>query len=499
MEKKLITKVLLISSIFYFSAVVFAGNIWDDMVKSNPSLKGSPLPTTLKCGFPLLLEAYRSPTPEILQKIRKYRRDAQRRVGEIYTSPSGHFIIHYETSGNDAIPTYDRNQNGTPDYLEFVGNSFDRAWRVELDTLGFRIPLDAAGNSKSTYEVFCKNLRSQRLYGSTLFDLNEEITNIPGKNYPSTIEISTDFSFVNYPGVSDNILRDSMAIAVTAAHEFNHASHLSYNIWNAIPDSSGFDPLDLWFIESSATYMEEVVANEVNDYYQYIPSLFNSPQKGLMFYSPFDRIYGQAAINIMLGMVYGRTITREIWEEIMNRPALQAHDVVLLGKGSKLHTELQRLSQWMFFTDKNALAGQFFPEAAVYPLPKMETTSSYQSGTQEVYADDLPPTAIQFLVSKVNSQSDFNIRISPQSNAGNWNGQYFVFDSPYRFQYPANVNKQVPVSDITANNDTIFSSVITGIWNDGDVDSKIHYSLFLRSGSVSESPGITVYPNPLKP
>ncbi|NIU01206.1 MAG: hypothetical protein GWN01_09840, partial [Nitrosopumilaceae archaeon] len=55
--------------------------------------------------------------------------------------------------------------------------------------------------------------------------------------------------------------------------------------------------------------MEEVVADEVNDYYLYLPSFFATADRGITAQFPFDRIYGEVILNIMLGQLYGATIT----------------------------------------------------------------------------------------------------------------------------------------------------------------------------------------------
>jgi hypothetical protein len=475
-----------------FSFIANAQNLWQEILNGNAPLSSTESSPHLKCGFYALLTAYHSQPAEWQKRVQKYNQLNNSKTLETYVSPSGHFMIHYETSGTNSIPTYDRDGNGTPDYLEFVANSFDLAWAVEIDTLGFRKPLDASGAPRETYDVFCTNLASQRLYGATLFDLADEIPGVPGNNYPSEIEISTNFSFVNYPGVSNNVVRDSMAIAVTAAHEFNHACHLSYNIWNA--DPQGFDAVDLWFIENSATYMEELVCDEVNDYYQYLQGFFSSTDRGLNAYSPFDRIYGQAVFNIMTSMVYGRTITREIWEEILNQQAIGASNKIFNDKGSSFQGELSRLSEWMFFTNKNALSGEFFPEATNYPSPAMNITQDYQSGLTEIFSDGLPSTAFQYLKTRINSESGLSVKLSPATNSDKWTSNYFLFDQPHSISFPANVNKQIPQEDILANGDSIFSSIVTGL-SGGEAE----YSLFFKTLSENISDEFFVYPNPVKP
>ena len=230
--------------------------------------------TPLKCGMPVLAEAYAMENGrEIYSQIHQQRLAKSAAAQVTYLSPSGHFLISYDTTGLDAVPDYDRNNDGFPDFVDFVAESFDHAWEIEIDSLGFRPPPDQSGQPVSVYPVLCERL-SNGFYGLTFFDVSSDITDLPGFNYTSEISITTDFSFREYPHISnDPILRDSAAIAVTAAHEFNHAIQLGYRIWFE-DDNPNRRLIDLRYLESSATYMEEVLHDEVNDYYQCLPSYY---------------------------------------------------------------------------------------------------------------------------------------------------------------------------------------------------------------------------------
>jgi hypothetical protein len=453
---------------------------------------------TPRCGFHILLEAYRLDQKQATRIMHESKLEVIDKVYDSILSPSGHFLINYETEGSSAIPTYDRDQNGTPDYLEFVAKSFDRAWEVEIDSLGFRPPPDEVGSPRETYEIFCKRFSS--LYGSTYFFLEDEILSLPGNNYPSYIEISTNFSFVNYEGVTDSTVRDSMAIAVTAAHEFNHALQLGYNIWDANPSPSGFEALDLWYIENSAVFMEEVVADEVNDYYQYLPDFYSSTDQGITR-DPFSslRIYGEVILNIMAAKLYGNSITREVWQEIIGEPALSALDRVFDRKGSSFDRELQRLSEWMFFSGDYSIPGAYFVEAVNYPQPKFRLSDDFYGGIQQISENKLPPFSIQYVKSAVSSNSNLNIYLAPKNIPDEWSGMSFSLQQPFSEGFPAKVYSHILHSSVQSNNDSVFAAVVAGNWNGGSTDSLIQYSLSLREYSGDPEARILVYPTVIKP
>lgn len=474
-------RILLVLLLFFIP--LKAENLWYDLI--NPQFRTERVP---HCGFHILLEGYRNADPNFFEKIEEYKRNTIQRTYNTIISPTGHFIINYEVSGLHAIPTYDRDQNGTPDYLEFVAKSFDRAWLVEIDTLGFKPPPDENGQPRENYEIFCKRLF--QLYGRTFWYLEDEIPSLPGNNYPSWIEINTDFSSINYEGVTDSIIRDSMAIAVTAAHEFNHALQLGYNIWDG----------DLWFIENSATYMEEVVVDQVNDYYEYLPDFFSSTESGITYDSFINnRIYGEVILNIMTGQLYGRSITREVWQEIVNSPALIAYDKVLRKKGSDLERELHRLAEWMFFCGPNSIPGKYFPEAVKYPTPEINLTNDFNNGLQKIFEEQMPPFSFQLLKTPILSGNNLNIYLSPTFIPKAWSGAYFSLMPPNSIGFPAKVYSQLPFQSINVNNDTLYSTVVAGNWNGGRTDSLISYSLFLRDYPGNFENDILVYPTIIKP
>jgi len=177
--------------------MLFAANIWRDILSTNIKAGNISEGQKIKCGFHQLMNAYRNGDVELYDRIGRSIKSSRMQMQEAMISPRGHFRINYDLSGFHGIPLYDRDQNGISDYLEFVARSFDRAWEIEIETLGFRRPLDHTGQPKTVYDIFCRNLRSEQIYAATIFYLDEKIEGVPGNAYPSYIEISTDFSDVD--------------------------------------------------------------------------------------------------------------------------------------------------------------------------------------------------------------------------------------------------------------------------------------------------------------
>ncbi len=435
-----------------------------------------------KCGFPVMLQVVSSDNPELQQLLHTWR-STQQTLDQVYTSE--HFEIHYTTLGFNAIPIYDRNQNGTPDYLEFVASAFERAWRVEIDTLGFNPPPDSTGAPKTVYTIYCRRMSD---YGVTEFSLENEIAALPGYNFPSSIAINTDFSFVNYPAAKDSIARDSMAIAVTAAHAFNHALQLGYNLW--FPDNTiSWPPLDVWFIESSAVFMEEVVAPAVNDYLFYLNDYFRSTDKPLDDDGSF-RIYGEVVLEILLGERHGRDITRKVWEEIRNQRALPALNKVLNDMGSDIYRELTSLAEWLYFSGSRALAGQYFPDAPLFPELPFRDGLPVQSAPGDLVQDSLPRLSFQWYQSPVATSGSPSFFLKPEGNAlAQYLQSLFVNEqTATAYLVPSTVNFSFPDPSLPPN---LFFCVINGV-NSGEEFFPFRV-LSLTSIRLAD-----VYPQPLR-
>ena len=99
-------------------------------------------------------------------------------------------------------------------------------------------------------------------------------------------------------------------LKVTAAHEYNHILQYAYDVLQ-----------DKWMFESTATWMEEKVFPDIDDYHQYVGPW---SQRTTMPITRFDRtngdkVYGSAIFNRWLDDAYGEDVVRRAWE-LLDRP-----------------------------------------------------------------------------------------------------------------------------------------------------------------------------------
>ncbi|MFQ6041512.1 MAG: hypothetical protein ACE5PV_11700, partial [Candidatus Poribacteria bacterium] len=159
------------------------------------------------------------------------------------TFKSIHFRYHYTITGPDAVPSEDISpMNGVPDYVDVCADAFERAYRIEIDLMGFKKPLndfwmrDNGGDEK--YDVY---FFSGPWGGFTM------------PEWPDRV-LPTAATYIPYFGINSRIYdiygksEGKRFLENTAAHEFLHSIQFSYNVI-----------MPRWFMEATSTWIESVV------------------------------------------------------------------------------------------------------------------------------------------------------------------------------------------------------------------------------------------------
>lgn len=219
---------------------------------------------------------------------------ASDRFGDGYTVAArkkcrNHVCIHWVPTTNDAPP----NAAWVDTNLSYVNH----VWREEVRRLGYRHPMgDGQRGGNAKLDVYLKELGGRGLYGYCAPEQR-----VGGRKWLASgyCVLDNDFARAQY-GTPP---RDTMR--VTVAHEFFHAVQYAYDY--------GEDP---WLMESTATWMEERVADDVNDNRQYLPhGQVGEPGRPLDTFSSngFNQ-YGNWAFFEYLAGRYGAGVVRSVWE-----------------------------------------------------------------------------------------------------------------------------------------------------------------------------------------
>jgi hypothetical protein len=249
----------------------------------------------------------------------------------VYDTPEGHFRIFYDTKGPNSSSLA---------YAQQLGGFLETSWSHEVTTLGFRSP-DLGSDGK--VEVFILEL------GNTLFGRADT---------DGFLEINRDMSWA--PPNDDPAGDSTGALKVTAAHEFFHL------IQFATTSFLGRDG-ESWWLESSATFMEDEVFDGVNDYRNYLSQFFNSTQVTI---DSIDGGYETVLINKLLKEKFNGgdpKIVKEVLEGLgVFTSTEESMASVLGGKGSSLADGFKHFALWNFMVGSRHDAS-FYEEGSTYP------------------------------------------------------------------------------------------------------------------------------------
>jgi Family of unknown function (DUF6055) len=236
------------------------------------------------------------------------------------TLETAHFILHYTTQGDWAVPMQDADRDGTPDFLDAAARSWEEIYAREVGQLGYSAPkLTTAfdGTVANKFHVYFKDMP---YYGYTV---PENVEFAPVNGFPSgtaSAWIVVENDFAGFPPNDEDVtgleVVRSGALKVTQAHEFMHALQFNINVYQ-----SG------WLMESHATWAEDAVYDRINDWHWYINRFFVSPALPI-----FNRyVYGSAYFQNWLSETYGVDAPRRVWEAARSMSAADAVKSVAFG------------------------------------------------------------------------------------------------------------------------------------------------------------------------
>jgi len=135
-------------------------------------------------------------------------------------SPGGHFRLHWDISGQHAVPLNDAGGNSRPDYIDSAMVYLDNVWDIYINQMNYTPPPKNSGLPVDIYNVYFTNM----IYYGVTTGTGVDIPSIPGENWNSYLELENDYaeSIFYSQGLE--------GLKVTCAHEFHHAIQFGYNI-----------------------------------------------------------------------------------------------------------------------------------------------------------------------------------------------------------------------------------------------------------------------------
>lgn len=247
------------------------------------------------------------------------------------------FIVHYTQQGADAVSTA---------YAETTANAMEYSWHILVDSLGWAPPPpDYNQGGDNRYDIYIKEL-SSGIAGVTYSE------NSYSNPYPDGV--CSHFRITR--GLDNNYLKS------TVCHEFHHSIQFRYSA------NEGS-----WWMENSATWSEEVVYPDYNDYLGFLstsPGPFTTPEYPI---NTFNNVYQYAGCvwPMYLSERFDNEIVRRMWTyqgTIGGQNTLSGMDYILSTQyGSNLINALKEYSVWRYFTGSRADSVQFYKESRYWP------------------------------------------------------------------------------------------------------------------------------------
>jgi len=217
---------------------------------------------------------------------------------------SRHFRVHYSIDSGDtnAVSSYDGDKNGTPDYIDMVLDLLEYTWSYFEDTLDYYMPPpDSTAGGDSLYDVYIYKLK-EGVYGYVQAEklVGDNPLSPLKERYSATSFMALRNNYYDFKGTNERNLK------VTIVHEFFHAVQNGYDVYQKA-----------WLKEATATWMEDVIYDDINDNYQYLSDWFQEP------YTPLDADYYESPghwygswifFRYLEEHVAGRDVINGIWE-----------------------------------------------------------------------------------------------------------------------------------------------------------------------------------------
>ena len=260
--------------------------------------------------------------------------------------------VHYVPSGKDRPPS--------PEWPARNLAVVDSVWTSIVDQLGYRAPLgDRNKGGNALFDVYLKDL------GGDIYGFCAPERRVKKRTASGFCVLDNDFATRQFPNATPD-----QNLVVTAGHEFFHAVQFAYDYAE-----------DPWLAESTATWMEERIATDVNDNRQYLPrSQIFRPYLPLDLFSQTKGYqYGNWVFWEYLTTLYGIDLVKKTWEQAGSlkrdggKYSVQALKKVLKGKGGLT-------DNYANYAAGNLTPAANFPEGSEYGFPQVEAGKRLAKG-----------------------------------------------------------------------------------------------------------------------
>lgn len=425
-------------------------------------------------------------------------------TGTELTTESGNFRFHYTINGGtgESVDATDANSNSIPDYMDNLIAKFNAVYTLYHTTTSLSIPpSDGTSGGNAKYDIYISgDIAGAGVYGYVAPEDN--IGDNPNSSTLTEVDAYNSYMVMrnNYAGFGD----ENVALSVTAAHEYMHATQMGYA-----------QSMDSWFMEACATWSEEYAFPGYDDNFQYLMDLFGKTDVALNLGNgeapEFDNHwYSSWVFAKYLTEHTGNGIIKNIYERCIVQYAANAIDTEL---STNWTTDLQTL--FVQYTISNVLMTS---NAGFAPFTYNRATDYATYITNHggfIYENGSTPLNFSGTPLTWNSQTNGNNRLMRLSS------DYFTFTSDRNFKITFNAttteaglilvkatsnsvsfmfcdaNESINVTDQA--NWQLFVPIVVRFDKDVTDVNPLNYTLLIgdaTAGIENISSNLSIYPNP---
>lgn len=310
---------------------------------------------------------------------------------------STNVCLHWVDSSIDAPPLTDADLSGFPDWVETTSGVLEDVWQTEVVEYGYRPPKSDLTSTNhgpdGRLDVYLADIGDDGLFGYCTTDDPDLRDGVyPPYDGSAYCVLDNDYSPAQFGTRSSGLI----GLQATAAHEFFHAIQFGYDALE-----------DLWFMESTAVWMEDEVFDNVNNNRLYLPT--SSMVQGDV---PID--YGRK-LFVYGNWIFIRFLTEYFGSRTAADPSVvnDAWDWADGSQGAPDYYSMQALAQvarerdsdlsWAVadFGAFNLAPKRFYEEGNAYRSPRIDesfgmTAAQSDTGWSTVRTDHLTNRYISF-------------------------------------------------------------------------------------------------------
>ena len=308
---------------------------------SSPDRDATVVLRDLAVALPQLDRAQRRQGRALLARPTDPGRESFGREADASPVCDANFCVHWSANRQNAP--------ASQGFINDVIASTNLTYAVENGTLGWKPPRSDGSRGRRNgrggegqVDVYITNL-SKRLYGYAAPD--------PGQNGTRRFAyLVLDNNYVGFPSPPIDSLR------VTVAHEYNHILQFNYDTFE-----------DKWMFESTATWAEQQVYPDINDYLNYLPAFARGSESPLT--GRDIKIYAEAVWNHWLGARFGQESVRDAWAASADGVKPPHHATSAYTASIRAHGGGSFSSEFGAFAAATAewRSDPSFPDASTYP------------------------------------------------------------------------------------------------------------------------------------